>query len=128
MQSLDKDGVTSLIKNVVDAWNRHDLNSVCAFYAEDASFISESKHVRGNQNILKRYQENYPDSSSMGTLALDIVEIRPNKDILYKEVFFASAILKWNLRKQDGQLCSGFSLVTFEQNNEQIRIAQDMSV
>ena len=53
------------------AWNRGDLDAFCAFYADDAVFISPSGVTRGRQAVLDRYKKRYPTPAAMGTLSLE---------------------------------------------------------
>jgi uncharacterized protein (TIGR02246 family) len=58
------------------AWNRGDLEAFTAVYAEDASFLSPSGLTKGRQQVLARYRKRYPDKQAMGTLTLEVQEVR----------------------------------------------------
>jgi ketosteroid isomerase-like protein len=72
-----EDAVRALLATQSAAWNRGDLEAFTAVYAEDASFLSPGGLTRGRDQVLARYKKRYPDQKAMGTLSLDVVEMRP---------------------------------------------------
>jgi len=73
--------VEALLKTQSDAWNRGDLDTFTSVYAEDASFLSPTGLTQGRQKVLERYRRRYPDRKAMGTLSLEIIEVRPAQGI-----------------------------------------------
>jgi len=59
------------------AWNGGDLEAFCASYAADATFVTPTGIVHGRAEVLARYRKHYPDRKAMGTLKLEILEVRP---------------------------------------------------
>lgn len=115
-----------LVDNLAAAWNEHDLEKICAFYAENAWFLSKSGCVRGRENILAKYRTGYPNSSSMGTLSLEVIEYT-TRDSPWLEPFLCSAIVRWKLSKQEGER-SGMSLLVFRNEGDKIEILHDASL
>lgn len=129
MQNLNIDAVNALIRDVEEAWNRGDLESICESYALDASYVSESGCVCGKENIFRAYLEAYPDASSMGHLSLKRSELRFSRTLLSRgKITMASAIFRWKLQAQDGSKRSGWSLLVFGLRDGEIRVIQDASI
>ena len=119
--------VQSTLDDFVAAWNRGDLEAACAVYAEDASFISEGKYVRGKALILDSYRKAYPDPSSMGTLLLEILEFRCVSSGCHADSM-ASALLRWTVRVRGGKTTSGYALEVYEFRSGAVRLMQDATM
>jgi uncharacterized protein (TIGR02246 family) len=67
------------IKNVlniqVQAWNRGDLESFVASYAEDCTFVAKQV-VQGRPAVLARYRANYSNKPAMGKLTFEELSVR----------------------------------------------------
>lgn len=75
--TVARNSVAALLKEQSAAWSRGDLDAFCSVYDDSALFISPNGLTRGRQAVLERYRKKYPDKDAMGTLTLDIVEMRP---------------------------------------------------
>lgn len=75
--TVARNSVAALLKEQSAAWSRGDLDAFCSVYDDSALFISPNGLTRGRQAVLERYRKKYPDKAAMGTLTLDIVEMRP---------------------------------------------------
>lgn len=72
-----REAVTTLLRTQCDAWSRGDIDAFCSVYEDSALFISPNGLTRGREAVRDRYRAKYPGRAAMGTLALDIVEMRP---------------------------------------------------
>jgi uncharacterized protein (TIGR02246 family) len=104
------------------AWNRGDLDAFCAFYADDAVFISPSGVTRGRQAVLDRYKKRYPTPAAMGTLSLEAIDTR-----LFGQEG-ATAMARWTLSYPDKPPATGLTLVVLRREGRSWRILQDASM
>jgi hypothetical protein len=75
--TVARNSVAALLAEQSAAWSRGDLDAFCSVYDDSALFISPNGLTRGRQAVLERYRKKYPNRDAMGTLTLDIVEMRP---------------------------------------------------
>lgn len=122
---LDEESIMKILNDFAEAWNRGDLEMACEVYGDDASFIGKSGYVRGKDKVLDRYRVTYPDPSAMGFLTFELVEFRLARDPMCT---MATAILRWHVRKKDGQEQSGLAMETYERRGDQIFIVQDATI
>ena len=85
--------IEKLLHDQAAAWTRGDLDAVCAIYADDATFISPSGLTSGRQAVLDRYRKKYVDKAGMGTLRLDVLEVRR------LNAGAVSAVARWTLSR-----------------------------
>ena len=72
-----REALAALLARQADAWSRGDLDAFVSAYAEDATFLSPSGVVQGRAAVHARYAARYPDPAAMGTLRLEVLEVRP---------------------------------------------------
>jgi peptidoglycan/xylan/chitin deacetylase (PgdA/CDA1 family)/ketosteroid isomerase-like protein len=131
-----RDALTRLIDDQAAAWSRGDLDVFCAAYADDALFISPSGTVRGRRAVLDRYRARYPDGAAMGTLRLEIEEIRPlwgmevtpAGDAVPGSIHGASVAARWTLAYPDRPSAAGRTLLVFRRDRDGWVIVQDASL
>jgi len=111
-----------LLHDQAAAWNRGDLESFCAVYADDATFISPSGSTTGRQAVLARYRKKYVDKQGMGSLSLDIQEVRSLHPAS------ASVVARWTLTWPDKPKAEGLTLLVLTQTPDGWRIVQDASM
>lgn len=104
------------------AWNRGDLEAFCSVYAEDATFISPSGLTKGRQAVLDRYRGKYVDKAGMGTLALDVQEVRT------MTATGATVVARWTLDWPDKPRAEGLTLIVLVKTPHGWRIVQDASM
>lgn len=105
--------VRALVADQVEAWNRGDVEAFCAGYAEDALFVSPSGLTRGRDEVLARYRKRYPDRAAMGTLAIEIEELRTMGEP-GQGVSGVVAVGRWSLSYPDKDEASGLTLIVFQ--------------
>ena len=128
IQELNDKTVTALIGRIAQAWNRQDLEGVCAAYAHDAVYITNAGCVRGRENILADYQSRYPDGSAMGSLSLKLTDFLSVRTGVQTEPCMASAVLTWQLTLPNEQVHAGWSLIVVKATPSGILITHDASI
>lgn len=71
--------IRRLLEQQAAAWNRGDVAAFMTGYwkSPQTTFAGAGGIERGWQAVTDRYQRNYPDRSSMGTLTFSALEIHP---------------------------------------------------
>ncbi|HEX5042377.1 MAG TPA: polysaccharide deacetylase family protein [Candidatus Polarisedimenticolaceae bacterium] len=126
----------ALLARQADAWSRGDLDAFVAPYAEDATFLSPTGVVQGRAAVRARYAARYADPAAMGTLRLDVLEIRPlwglEPTVLGESepggIHGAGVTARWTLTGAGGESASGTTLLVFRRLPEGWRIVQDASM
>jgi len=114
--------IRTLLHDQAAAWNRGDLPAFCAVYADDATFISPSGLTTGRRAVLDRYRKKYVDKAGMGTLTLEVLEVRsPHVDS-------ASVVARWTLTWPDKPNAEGLTLLVLRNTKDGWRIVQDASM
>jgi uncharacterized protein (TIGR02246 family) len=114
--------IGQLLREQSAAWNRGDLDAFCSVYANDATFISPSGSTKGRQAVLDRYRKKYVDKEGMGSLSLDIEEVRS------LPAAGASVIARWTLTWPDKPKAEGLTLLVLTRTPTGWRIVQDASM
>jgi peptidoglycan/xylan/chitin deacetylase (PgdA/CDA1 family) len=139
-RAKDAEGaVEALLKTQSDAWNRGDLDTFTSVYAEDASFLSPTGLTQGRQKVLERYRRRYPDRQAMGTLSLDIVDVRPAQGIEFTALGDArpsrvqglSVAARWRLAYPDQpekKAAEGLTLLVLRRHGNAWEIVEDASM
>jgi peptidoglycan/xylan/chitin deacetylase (PgdA/CDA1 family)/ketosteroid isomerase-like protein len=133
--SVRSDLVT-LLAAQSDAWTRGDLDAFCSIYADDALYLSPGGEVRGRAAVLARYRGRYPDRQAMGTLRLEIEEVRPiwgmeilpSDDAVPGAIHGATVVARWSLTYPDRKEASGRTLLVFRRVRGRWEIVQDASM
>lgn len=120
----------------VAAWNRGDLDSFCAGYADDAVFLSPSGITNGRQAVLDRYRAKYPTQAAMGTLTIEPLDVREAwgsevssfGDALPSRTHGVSIAGRWTLKKSDGTTATGLTLIVFHRRGDKWLVVQDASM
>jgi uncharacterized protein (TIGR02246 family) len=114
--------IRALLHDQAAAWNRGDLPEFCAVYAEDATFISPSGLTSGRQAVLDRYRKKYVDKTGMGSLTLDVLEVRA------LHAGSTSVIARWTLTWPDKPKAEGLTLLVLRKTRGAWQIVQDASM
>jgi uncharacterized protein (TIGR02246 family) len=103
------------------AWNKGDLETFCASYADDATFVTPTGVTHGRDQVLARYKKKYPDKAAMGTLSFEFVETRVAQGAV-------TVIAKWNLSYPNKPAASGHTLVVLHPRGTSWMVVQDASM
>lgn len=114
--------IGALLREQSAAWNRGDLDAFCSVYADDATFLSPSGLTKGRQAVLARYRKKYVDKDGMGSLSLDIQEVRSLQPAT------ASVVARWTLTWPDKPEAQGLTLLVLTLTPHGWRIVQDASM
>jgi peptidoglycan/xylan/chitin deacetylase (PgdA/CDA1 family) len=136
-----RSAVAALLATQSEAWNRGDLDAFTAVYAEDAAFLSPSGLTRGRGEVLARYRKRYPDRRAMGTLSLEVIEMRPVEgvevtplgDARPGRIHGVSVTARWRLAYPDQpnkKTAAGLTLLVLRRqgNGASWQIVQDASM
>ena len=131
-----REGVKKLLDVQSQAWSRGDIETFCSTYAEDATYVSPSGLVRGRQQVLERYRERYPGREAMGTLTLDVVEMRTAwgtevsllGDAVPSRVHSVSVVGRWTVRRAGQPDATGLTLIVLRPRGDGWEIVQDASM
>ena len=66
--SLESDGharIKSIIRNMLEAYNKKDLTSMLSFFADDATYIRSEGTFRGKEEIKRYYTWSYSNYSEV---------------------------------------------------------------
>ena len=121
-QSADEKSIREILSDQTEAWNNGNLEDFMAGYWKSDSllFIGKSGVNNGWQKTLENYQKGYPDTTAMGKLNFDLLELRQ----LSPDYFFV--VGKWHLQRSIGDVGGHFSLL-FRKIDGQWKIVADHS-
>ena len=114
--------LSTLLHVQATAWTRGDLDAFCAVYADDATFVSPTGLTKGRQAVLDRYRKKYVDKAGMGSLTLEIEEVRA------ANATTASVVARWTLTWPEKPKAEGLTLLVFWKTQNGWRIVQDASM
>jgi len=135
-QAKAREDVAALLAGQAADWNRGDLEAFCRAYADDAAFVGKDGVTRGRAEVLARYRRRYPDTNTMGTLRLEIDEVRdlwgpeitPLGGAVPGAVHGASVVARWSLKREGQPEASGHTLLVLERRGRDWRIVHDASL
>jgi ketosteroid isomerase-like protein len=135
-QAAAREQVAKLLEKQAADWNRGDLAAFTSVYDEDAVYVSPTGVTRGRAAVLDRYRTRYPDAAAMGTLRLEILELRdvwgpevtPLGDATPGGVHGASVVARWSLQREGAPPSSGHTLIVLQRSGNTWRIVHDASM
>lgn len=126
-----EDEILDVLERQMAAWNRGDLETFCADYTEDTTFVSPSGLTRGRQQVLERYQRRYPDRRAQGFLTLETIQFDVHGAGGCSPPAAASLVATWTLSypdQPDKETASGLTLLVFERRTDGWKIVRDASM
>jgi hypothetical protein len=108
---MSQPGPESQVKNIiarqVTQWNQGNITGFMETYwhSDSLIFIGKSGITRGWEATIRRYQKAYPGKAGMGTLSLDIDQLK----VLSPEYAFLTG--RWMVIRSSGTLQGYFSLL-----------------
>lgn len=102
-----RNAIQKILLEQQSAWNRGDVREFLNGYwhSPDLTFSGSGGITRGWDEVLTRYQKNYPNTAAMGKLEFSDLEFR----ILGEDS--ALVLGKWHLTREKDQLGGVFTLV-----------------
>lgn len=122
-QSKDETIVRNILAQQSAAWNNGDINAFMSGYWQSDSlmFIGNEGITYGWQKTLENYKKGYPDTTSMGKLHFDLLEVK-RLSVMY---FFI--VGKWHLTRSIGDVGGAFTLLFKKIKNKWVIIADHSS-
>lgn len=122
-QSKDEISVRNILQTQEKAWNSGQLETFMHGYWKNDSlmFIGKSGITYGWQKTLDNYKKDYPDTSAMGKLTFNLLQLKP----LSAEYYFV--VGKWHLQRTIGNLEGHFTLLFKKINSKWFIIADHSS-
>ncbi len=116
------DEVKARLRVQQEAWNRGDLVSFCADYADDAVFLSPSGLTRGRAEVLARYTKKYGSArATMGKLDFEFLDERTSSELV-------TLALRWMLTWPDKPEAAGLTLISWQKIKGDWKLVQDASM
>ncbi len=106
-QSKDEKAVRDLLATQTQAWNRGDLEGFMQTYwkSDSLMFIGKNGVKWGWQETLNNYKKGYPDTTAMGKLSFEIIQVaRLSENYFY-------IVGKWMLKRTIGDLSGHYDLL-----------------
>lgn len=121
-QNNDEKEITALLNRQTQSWNRHNLDEFMSGYwhSDSLMFIGKSGVTYGYANTLNNYKKNYSDSSLMGRLFFEIIQVKKLSPTYYW------VLGKWFLKRTVGDLSGHYTLL-FKKINGKWNIIADHS-
>lgn len=117
--------VLALVEQSARDWSRGDIDAFCAYYADDAVFVSPTGVTRGREAVLERYRQRYVDKAAMGSLTLEPLDTRVGPAPTPTTVSIAA---RWTLTYPDKPPATGLTLIVWQKTPAGWRIVQDASM
>lgn len=121
--SKDEQAVRKVLAEQNVAWNKGNLEKFMQGYwhSDSLMFIGKTGVTYGWQNTLDNYKKGYPDTTAMGTLKFDIIEVK-RLSVLYFHV-----VGKWHLTRSIGDLEGHFTLLFKKVKNTWVIVSDHSS-
>ena len=106
-QTTDEKIIRDMLERQTRDWNRGDIDAFMQGYWESDSlmFVGKNGATYGYQKTLSNYKKNYPDTTAMGKLRFNILEVRRLSDDHY------FVLGKWMLTRTIGDLSGHYTLL-----------------
>ncbi|HEX6333415.1 MAG TPA: nuclear transport factor 2 family protein [Flavisolibacter sp.] len=106
-QKKDEVAIRTILAAQTSAWNRGDLEGFMQGYWQNDSlmFIGRNGIKWGWQTTLDNYRKGYPDTTAMGQLTFDLLQVKK----LSRKYYYV--VGKWTLRRTIGDVSGHFDLL-----------------
>jgi len=106
-QRMDELAIRKVLDNQVAAWNAGNIDNFMKTYWHNDSlmFIGRSGITYGWQAALENYKKHYPDTTTMGQLTFNVLQLKPLSHVVY---FVAG---NWHLQRTIGNIEGYFTLL-----------------
>ncbi|MBC7902623.1 MAG: nuclear transport factor 2 family protein [Gemmatimonadaceae bacterium] len=103
----DKVSILAVLNRQTLAWNKGDIKDFMVGYWNNDSlmFVGQNGVTYGYQNTLNNYVKNYGDSSKMGKLFFDILQVKK----ISADAYFV--VGKWFLKRSAGDISGHYTLL-----------------
>lgn len=106
-QTNDRNEILAILRQQSEAWNKGNIEEFMKGYWKNdtLAFIGKSGVTYGYKNTLENYKKSYPDTTKMGQLFFDLLQIKRLSDTYY------FIIGKWTLKRTIGNLSGHYTLL-----------------
>jgi ketosteroid isomerase-like protein len=106
-QSRDEKEIRQLLTTQTAAWNQGNIEGFMQTYwkSDSLMFIGKNGIKWGWQTTLNNYKKSYPDTTAMGKLSFDILQVKK----LSTEYYYV--VGKWMLKRTIGDLSGHYDLL-----------------
>lgn len=106
-QSKEEKNIRQLLATQTKNWNSGNIEGFMQTYwkSDSLMFIGKTGVHRGWRQTLENYKKGYPDTTAMGQLSFDIIQIKKLSDEYYYVVG------KWMLKRTIGDLSGYYDLL-----------------
>ncbi len=121
-QTKNEKEILDILNSQTLSWNKGDIDQFMNGYWNNDSllFIGKSGVTYGYWNTMDNYKKNYNDSSKMGKLFFEILEVKKLSPVYY------FVLGKWFLKRSAGD-AGGFYTLLFRRINGKWKIVSDHS-
>lgn len=122
-QDKDEQPIRQLLSVQTTAWNKGSLEQFMQTYWQSDSllFMGKTGPHYGWSNALANYKKSYPDTTAMGQLHFDILQMRRLSPVY----FFVAG--RWHLQRSIGNLDGSFTLLLQKINGRWLIVADHSS-
>jgi hypothetical protein len=122
-QQPDEKVILNILHEQTLSWNRGDIETFMKGYWNHDSlmFIGKSGVTYGYLNTMNNYKRNYSDTTKMGKLFFDILQVKR----LSPDHYFV--VGKWTLKRTIGDLGGHYTLVFRRINNQWVIVSDHSS-
>lgn len=106
-QNKEEKAIQLLLAAQTESWNRGDIEGFMQTYwnSDSLMFIGKTGVDFGWQETFNHYKKGYPDTTAMGKLSFDIIQIKK----LSPEYFYV--VGKWMLKRTIGDVSGHYDLL-----------------
>jgi ketosteroid isomerase-like protein len=122
-QSSDEKMIRQAMNEQLAAWNAGDINRFMETYWKNDSlmFIGKKGVTYGWENTKMNYIKSYPDTTVMGKLDFNIIQVKR------LSVIYFSVVGKWHLTRSIGDVSGHFTLLFKRVKNKWVIISDHSS-
>lgn len=122
-QLNDVTAIKKILADQSNAWNDGNIEAFMKSYWQNDSlmFIGKSGITYGWQKTLANYKKGYPDTTAMGKLSFDILQVKKLSGVYY------FVVGKWFLKRSIGDIGGHFTLLLKKIENTWLIVADHSS-
>jgi ketosteroid isomerase-like protein len=122
-QSKEEKLIRQLLQEQTKSWNKGDLEGFMQTYwkSDSLMFIGKSGVKWGWKTTLENYKKGYPDTTAMGQLSFNILQVKK----LSSEYYYV--VGKWILKRSIGDLSGHYDLLLRKIKSKWVIVADHSS-
>jgi ketosteroid isomerase-like protein len=122
-QSKEEKLIRQLLQEQTKSWNKGDLEGFMQTYwkSDSLMFIGKSGVKWGWKTTLENYKKGYPDTTAMGQLSFNILQVKK----LSSEYYYV--VGKWMLKRSIGDLSGHYDLLLRKIKSKWVIVADHSS-